>query len=127
MKTKFLLSLMIAAFMTFFTAANTYARPIVAMEAHKTTGLECEDCHKNKNVADSCIDCHENAEGTYRGAIDKDGNSIPKEYHEAGKTRLAAIHDSHGGNIRCTVCHTSHEEPKQLYCNNCHQFDVKVK
>lgn len=124
---KFLLSITIAMLMSCFTIVNVQAQPIMSMKAHESAGLECESCHQSKNVADSCISCHENAEGTYRGEIDAKGNSIPKEYKEAGKTRLAAIHDSHGGNIRCTVCHTSHEEPKALYCNNCHQFDIKVK
>lgn len=123
MNMKFLLSLMMSVLIAF----SVQAQPLVSMEAHKTAGLECEDCHQSKNVAESCISCHANAEGTYRGEIDDKGNSIPKEYREAGKTRLAAIHDSHGGNIRCTVCHSSHEPPKQLYCNHCHQFEVNVK
>jgi hypothetical protein len=129
MKTKFFLSFVIAAMISLFAAAYVQAagKEIVSMKAHSKAGLTCESCHQTTNVIDGCLKCHANSGGTYRGQLDKSGNGIEKEYPESGKTRMAATHDSHGGPIRCTVCHASHIEPPKLYCNNCHQFDVKIK
>ena len=108
---------------------------VVSMKAHASQNLACTDCHTNGNttnavasVNDNCISCHAlEGEHYYYGQRDADGNILQIEYPESGKTKLASMHNSHGGEIRCTVCHTSHQEPEPLYCNNCHQFDVKVK
>ena len=98
------------------------------MKAHAAEGIKCEEGHATNNVVDGCLSGHANSDGYYKGEqLDSKGNGIEKEYPESGKTKMAAMHDSHGGEIRCTVCHTSHEEPGMLYCNNCHRFDVKIK
>jgi hypothetical protein len=108
-------------------AGYSAGKETVGMKAHIEQGLDCNDCHETGNVVDSCLGCHANSNGTYRGELDPKGNGIEKEYPESGKTKMAAIHDSHGGPIRCTVCHTTHIESRPLYCNHCHQFNVKVK
>lgn len=113
--------------------SSASAQDIVGMKMHKMIGLECNNCHvddgnANKNMTPTCVSCHAPGERYYHGKKDATGKSILKEYPESGKTRMASFHDSHGGEIRCTVCHTSHKkEPEKLYCNNCHQFDVKIK
>lgn len=129
MKKQYLFSFIIGLFTTLLVMSGTaMGKPLTAMKAHNDAGLTCESCHNTSNVVDSCLTCHANSNGTYRGELDKSGNGVEKEYPEAGKTRKAAIHDSHGGPIRCTVCHTAHKDtPEKLYCNNCHQFDVKIK
>ncbi len=106
-------------------------KQIVSMKAHAENGLVCADCHKTENPekrapASSCIECHENKDGTYKGVLGDDGQPLKKTYSEAAGTKSVNIHDSHQGEIRCTVCHTSHKEPV-LYCNECHSFKVKVK
>lgn len=110
----------------FVSLAGASGKELAGMKAHAAEGVTCEDCHATNNVEDSCLACHANSDGTYRGELDKNGNGIEKEYPESGKTKMASMHDSHGGKIRCTVCHTAHKEPEMLYCNHCHKFDVKV-
>lgn len=129
MKRDIVFSMITGVFVMLLAFSQTaLAKPLTGMKAHTDVGLTCESCHNTTNVVDGCLTCHANSDGTYRGELDKNGNAVEKDYPEAGKTRKAAIHDSHGGKIRCTVCHTAHqEEPEKLYCNNCHQFDVKIK
>ncbi len=129
MKRNIIFSVMIGVLtMLLAFSSAIMAKPMNGMKAHGDAGLTCESCHNTSHVVDSCLACHANSDGTYRGELDKDGNGIEKEYPEAGKTKKAAMHDSHGGKIRCTVCHSAHkEQPEKLYCNNCHQFDVKIK
>ncbi len=120
----FILIILSIAIVSFATAQE---RQIVGMKGHVEAGVGCEDCHATSNVVDSCLSCHANSDGYYRGEeLDKDGNGVPKPYPEAGKTRMTAFHDMHGGPIRCTVCHTSHKPQPPLYCNNCHQFEGVV-
>ena len=108
------------------------AKEMVSMKAHVDAKVTCNQCHKNNStnpyVSDSCIACHEETKDRYyRGELDADGKVVLKEYMESGRVRKTSIHDSHGGEIRCTVCHTAHKEPVPLYCNNCHQFEVRPK
>lgn len=108
---------------------------IISMKAHEGEKLVCTDCHTKGDttnaiatVVPNCISCHAlPGENYYYGTRDEKGHILQIEYPESGKTKLASIHNSHGGEIRCTVCHTSHKDPEPLYCNNCHQFDLKVK
>lgn len=128
-------------------------KKIVSMKLHEKEGITCEQCHGVKNppakadqakLYSSCLGCHENSDGTYKGKeLDADGNGVEKEYPESGKTKMAAIHDAHVGQLRCTLCHTSHRVPDsgrinvktavkapaegKFYCNYCHQFDIKIK
>ncbi len=139
---KSILPLIVMALTALFAGATmVYAaqadKKIVSMKLHEKEGLQCEDCHGEKNptkadqakIYASCLNCHANSDGTYRGELDDKGNGIEKEYSESRKTKMAAMHDSHVGKLRCTLCHTSHKAPdnKNIYCNYCHQFDVKIK
>ena len=121
----------------FSAAAISQAVPgvIVSMPAHEGEKLVCTDCHAQgdttnavSTVVPSCISCHAlPGDRYYYGARDADGNVLEVEYIEARRTKLASMHNSHAGEIRCTVCHTSHKEPEPLYCNHCHQFEVEMK
>jgi len=85
---------------------------------HAENGVSCEDCHgtaapEQKAKSKVCLNCHDAIPGT------------SKEYLDNGSPRSVNIHNSHDGQLRCTLCHQIHAEPK-FYCNNCHKFDVKV-
>lgn len=77
--------------------------------AHTTAKLECSSCHidgLNKPApAKACTGCH----GSYRAVAALTANLNPNP------------HDSHMGEIRCTICHAAHK-PSQVYCNQCHTF-----
>ena len=102
------------------------------MKAQQDKGVTCEACQGTATPTqiapyENCLKCHANSKGTYKGKnLDSAGHGVEKVYSESGRQRKAAMHDSHSGDIRCTVCHTAHKQPEKLYCNNCHQFDVKV-
>lgn len=139
MKKSLLFPLMLLAIVTFYAGSTVAAtqsadKKIVSMKQHEKEGVKCVDCHGVDNPEkmasyQNCISCHENSDGTYRGDLDKNGVGIEKEYPESRKTKMAAMHDSHVGKLRCTLCHTSHKAPDnaKIYCNYCHQFEVKIK
>lgn len=115
-------------------AVSAQNKPLVSMKAHETQGLGCKDCHGMDNPTKAagnqgCLSCHANSDGTYRGELDKSGNGVYKTYSESRKTKDASFHDSHVGKLRCDLCHTAHKAPdsKNVYCNYCHQFEVKIK
>ncbi|MCD8553671.1 cytochrome c3 family protein [Seleniivibrio sp.] len=85
--------------------------------AHKDRGIACEDCHgtktpEKKAPASVCKTCH----ADHRGEI--------KTYKNNGHEVKVNPHDSHQGELRCTLCHSIHE-PSKLYCNQdgCHAFE----
>lgn len=109
------------------------AQALQSMKAHEKLGVTCQQCHGTDTPTTApnekqCLSCHANSSGHYRGAkLDAQGYGVPKVYIESGRNRAAAIHDSHSGLVRCTVCHTAHKAPPKMYCNNCHSFDVRTK
>ena len=154
---KSILQLTLMAVMVLFAGVTlVYAaeanKKMVSMKLHEKEGLQCTDCHGVKNppakadqakIYASCLNCHANSGGTYKGELDAQGKGVEKEYPESGKTKMAAIHDAHVGQLRCTLCHTAHKVPDsgrinvatavktpgegKFYCNYCHQFDIKIK
>lgn len=120
------------AFCTLTTGVS-HAQALQGMKAHQKAAVTCVQCHGTatpKGAPDEkqCLTCHANSGGHYRGTkLDKDGYGVPKIYMESGRERAAAIHDSHSGPVRCTVCHAAHKPAPKMYCNNCHSFDVKTK
>lgn len=124
-----------ALFLAFVLASSSIvcAQGLSSMKAHDKLGVTCEQCHGTKAPMSApdekqCLACHANSGGHYRGTkLYASGFGVPKVYMESGRERPAAIHDSHSGPVRCTVCHTAHKAPPKMYCNNCHSFDVKTK
>ncbi|MDR0770796.1 MAG: cytochrome c3 family protein [Burkholderiales bacterium] len=100
--------------LVFFLASNgVFATDRPIAKQHAT--LACESCHDGakpaaRAAATSCIKCH----GDYAKLAEKTKKTKPNP------------HQTHQGNLRCTVCHKAHE-PSVLYCNECHTFDIKVK
>lgn len=102
---------------------------------HKNAGVTCVDCHETKKPSKpadhkKCISCHKNGVGDYfYGPLNDSGEGKYFSYQENGKPRMASFHDAHVGHLRCTLCHSTHKDSnsKEVYCNKCHQFDVKIK
>lgn len=89
---------------------------------HQQAGLECSDCHKNtppkrKASQKACRSCHSDMKDA-AASILSEGADRKVEMN---------IHDTHVGDLRCTVCHSAHRESK-LYCNDAchHKFDLKT-
>lgn len=94
----------------------------------KHKDLQCESCHGTATpttFADqsSCIKCH----GQYKGKV------VPNaDYNPDRNPRRPVIevnpHDSHFGNVRCTLCHREHEKSPKTVCNDCHKnFRLNAK
>lgn len=114
-----------AAALAFGAAASANAGPAMSLK-HK--GVECAACHGTKapvEAADqsACIQCH----GQYKGKV------VPNaDYNPDRNPRRPVIdvnpHDSHLGDVRCTLCHKEHAKSPQTTCNQCHQnFRLNAK
>ena len=82
---------------------------------HAELQLACSMCHGNdvptkRAPASACMTCH----GEYAAVAALTAEVTPNP------------HDSHQGELRCTLCHKSHE-PSILYCNECHSFDLQME
>ena len=81
---------------------------------HAEKNINCRPCHDSSfpdwaPTMDECLTCHVSYE--HISELTKDVEPNP--------------HLSHYIDLRCTVCHKSHEASK-LYCDKCHKFDLKV-
>ncbi|QQS90641.1 cytochrome c3 family protein [Sutterella wadsworthensis] len=87
----------------------------------KHKGVDCAACHKTQSPAqpaaqDACIGCH----GQYKG------KPVPNaDYNPDRNPRRPVVevnpHDSHLGNVRCTLCHKEHQASPKTACYECHQ------
>jgi fumarate reductase flavoprotein subunit len=85
---------------------------------HQAKGIKCEQCHGVASPAapakaKSCVKCH-----NYPALAEKTKALNPNP------------HDSHAGEVRCTLCHREHA-PSVVYCKECHKnndpkFDFKT-
>ncbi len=100
-------------------ALNSMANADLAInKVHLDNDISCADCHgtatpEKRASAKACLNCHEQIPGSI------------KTYTDAGNERSVNVHDSHDGQLRCTLCHHIHK-PSTLYCADCHQFEVQV-
>ena len=81
---------------------------------HLEQDLSCADCHntdtpEKRPPVSSCYGCHGEYPDVAELTADMEMNP----------------HNSHQGEIRCTLCHTSHKPPV-LYCNECHSYEMIV-
>ena len=95
-------------------AVALQAQPVLLEQVHKSKSITCDKCHgtnaKPEPVAmETCLTCH----GSYQKLADLSKGKSPNP------------HDSHVGEIRCTLCHHIHKD-STLYCNTCHSFEKKV-
>lgn len=114
-----------AALACAFCMSAVQAAPAVSLK-HKN--LDCAACHGTNQpveMADqkACIECH----GQYKGKV------VPgADYNPDRNPRRPVIevnpHDSHLGDVRCTLCHREHSKSPQTTCNQCHQnFRLNTK
>ena len=87
---------------------------------HQQRSVSCEQCHGVANPSTpakskSCMKCH-----NYEDLAAK------------SKAKKLALnpHDSHAGQLRCTLCHHEHAQ-SVVYCKQCHiandaRFNFKV-
>ncbi|MCL1046544.1 cytochrome c3 family protein [Shewanella electrodiphila] len=117
------LLLLIIAIGTISVYSNSvFAKSHPVLGKHQAFEITCADCHKTekptrKASQKACRSCHENQKEKKAIAFkDKDGREVTLN-----------IHDSHVGDIRCTVCHSTHTKSK-LYCNEAchHAFELQV-
>jgi hypothetical protein len=85
-------------------------------DRHAQHDIPCDLCHGKPAGEDAgstgqCLKCHVSYERV--AALTKSKGVSPNP------------HDSHYGEIRCTLCHRVHKD-SELYCNGCHSFDLKV-
>jgi hypothetical protein len=87
---------------------------------HGKANVVCNGCH-GKTVPESgdtvendrCLSCH----GSLKDLADR---SAPKDFPDRNP------HNSHLGEIACTVCHHAHQA-SEVYCLGCHQkFTMKI-
>jgi hypothetical protein len=81
---------------------------------HAQQSVTCGLCHgksfpETRASMEQCLTCH----GSYQHLAKLTEDVYPNP------------HNSHLGEIRCTLCHKAHEQ-SVLYCNLCHVFDLKV-
>lgn len=104
-------------------AVFAYAADKQVSGTHLENGIRCVDCHETDEPTKranqrACQSCHG----------DMSDKTEPMHFKDAaGAMHEIAIHKSHAGQIRCTLCHMSHQ-PAVLYCNEgCHHtFEIKV-
>lgn len=82
---------------------------------HADRRVSCGGCHgdalpRTRVTSDGCLACHK----SYADVAAKTKHVEPNP------------HDSHVGEIRCTLCHRAHAEPV-LYCAQCHSFELKTR
>ena len=104
-------TLSVALLSCFLTAPASAAD---MMMKHAAKGVSCEACHKTKAPngaakASSCNACH-----SYGDLAKKTEKVNPNP------------HDSHAGEIRCTLCHKEHKVSEN-YCIQCHATGDKFK
>ena len=85
------------------------------MSVHDKMGVACVKCHgdkmPSKPTQTACLACH----GSYAELAKRTATLKPNP------------HDSHMGDLECTVCHKAHKQSK-VYCNDCHTFEnLKMK
>lgn len=116
-----------------FTAASIALSFTNAVNANvvftlKHKGVACNVCHGTstpQEPADQkvCIGCH----GQYKGKV------VPNaDYNPDRNPRRPVVevnpHDSHLGNVRCTLCHREHGASPKTACHQCHKnFVLQAK
>lgn len=88
---------------------------------HVSKDVTCAGCHgktlpKSGDTVENqkCLECH----GPMTELVTK---TAPKDFPDRNP------HESHLGEIACTVCHSGHAESK-VYCLECHpKFNMKIK
>ena len=116
---KFMLPAIVMLCLGLSTAAGA-ADGHFGADRHIARGLTCESCHgknmdaKNPEIPtiETCTGCHNT-----KDLVAKTKNVKPANPH---------ISPHYQDTLDCVNCHLQHEAPEN-FCNQCHQFDFKVK
>lgn len=87
-------------------------------DRHKAKGLSCQMCHgpdannPQTPTIETCTTCHQKD-----ALVKKTAKVKPTNPH---------VSPHYGKDLECTNCHMGHMEPEN-FCNQCHQFDFKVR
>ena len=83
--------------------------------------------HRHADRDTSCRSCHEAEFPDSRAPVDQCLSCHISYEHVAELTRETEPnpHLSHYEGLRCTLCHKAHQS-SELYCNQCHEFDLTV-
>ncbi len=113
---KTVLNVMAAVLCGLAAAGSALAADGFTADRHAAAGMKCETCHKSgtpqpgaRVKKDVCKGCHD-----------------PAELAKKTEKLSPNPHYNHLGDVSCTDCHRGHQ-PSRLMCNDCHQFDLKVK
>ena len=87
---------------------------VLLLQKHVDKGMNCTGCHQENPpakpvVMEKCLSCH--------GPYDKLASKTDKGEQNP--------HGSHQGDLSCDSCHHVHKT-SELYCSQCHQFELKV-
>jgi hypothetical protein len=112
-KTVSITGLVIVALLAWGACAMAQAPSGELAKAHAQKGVACGQCHVKDQpepvAMDVCLACH----GPH------------KKLAESEKGASPSLHDSHLGEIRCTLCHHVHKASEN-YCSRCHTFERNV-
>lgn len=78
-------------------------------------GDKCGQCHEERVPSKApkmakCLKCHE---GSYEALAKSTADTHPNPHY------------THIGDKECAACHKGHEE-SELFCNDCHNFKLKM-
>jgi len=95
-------------------AGSKSAGAKLLVDRHAAKKINCQGCHDANGApkavsSDKCLKCHKSYE----------------HVAELTKGREVNPHISHEGKVECLQCHKVHKE-SELFCNTCHNFDMKV-
>ncbi len=103
-----------------FTCMATSAMAADGMLAdrHVAKGINCQMCHgpdkanMQEPTTETCTQCH-----NVKMLVEKTSKVKPTNPH---------VSPHYATDLDCSSCHAGHREGEN-FCNQCHQFDFKVK
>ena len=112
---------------------ESWSEPGLQANYHAEADVECLDCHE-ATIEQQVKELVANVTGNYEDPLAE--RKLPKEEclachdHDSYPELAEATsdwdhnpHDSHYGEMECSICHNMHR-PSELYCTQCHSVEV---